>query len=260
LNEVHVHTSFILSPLTPLVSGEGEYFVLTLSKHQAQLYRGNGYDLQRVEIPEMPLGTTDVIQMEEKSKGEMSRGDEQKKNLQLYFQEVDRTLQAAGLATAHLPLLLAGVNYEVDLFREVTKYAHVLKEELPGNYDRVPLTTLAGAAHEKMLDYFETQWRDKVQRHLDKGTAPVTSFPQDVIRAAYEGRVAQLFLAKGVLLWGKYASAPVAPEIHAEEQPGDDCLTNQLVVQTILHGGQAFVEDRDKMPAGGEMVAVLRYS
>jgi hypothetical protein len=88
----------------------------------------------------------------------------------------------------------------------------------------------------------------------------VTSFPQDVIRAAFEGRVAQLFLAKGVLLWGKYASAPVEPVIHGKEEPGDDCLTNQLVVQTILHGGQAFVEDREKMPAEGDMVAVLRYS
>jgi len=260
LNEVHVHTSFILSPLTPLVSGEGEYFVLTLSKHQAQLYRGNGYDLQKVEIPEMPLGTTDVIQLEEKGKGGMIRGDEEKKNLQLYFQEVDRTLYAAGLGSAHLPLLLAGVDYELSLFRAVTKYGNVLKDELSGNYDRVPLATLAGAAHEKMQDYFEAQWRDKVRHHLDKGTAPVTSFPQDVIRAAYEGRVAQLFLAKGVLLWGKYASAPVEPEIHTEEQPGDDCLTNQVVVQTILHGGQAFVEDPEKMPAEGEMVAVLRYS
>jgi hypothetical protein len=260
INEVHVHTSFILSPLTPLVSGEGEYFVLTLSKHLAQLYRGNGYLLEKVEIPDMPLGTTDVIQVEEKGRSGIIRGDEEKKNLQLYFQEVDRTLHSAGLATANLPLLLAGVDYELSLFREVTKYTHVLKEELPGNFERVPLTTLAAAAHEKMQDYFEVQWRDKVRHHLDKGTAPVTSFPQDVIRAAYEGRVAQLFLAKGTLLWGKYVSAPVEPEIHTEEQPGDDCLTNQLVVQTILHGGQAFVEDREKMPAEGEMVAVLRYS
>jgi len=259
-NEVHVHTSFILAPLTPMVSGEDDYFVLTLSKHRAQLYRGSGYDLQRVKIPEMPLGMKDVIQTEEKSVGGMIHGDEEKKNIELYFQEVDRTLQRAGLATEHIPLLLAGVDYELNLFRNVTKYPNVMKGELSGNFDRVPLAELATSAHEKMQEYFEAQWRDKVRRHLDKGTAPVTSFPQDVIRAAFEGRVAQLFLAKGVLLWGKYASALVAPVIHSEEEPGDDCLTNQLVVQTILHGGQAYVEDREKMPAEGEMVAVLRYS
>ena len=258
--EVHVHTSFILAPLTPMVSGEDEYFVLTLSKHRAQLYRGNGYNLQRVKIPEMPLGMDDVIQTEEKSVGGMVRGDEEKKNIQLYFQEVDRTLQGAGLATEHIPLLLAGVDYEVNLFRNVTKYPNVMKTELSGNFDRIPLSELTTSAHEKMQDYFEAQWREKVRHHLDKGTAPVTSFPQDVIRAAFEGRVAQLFLAKGTLLWGKYASSPVEPVIHREEEPGDDCLTNQLVVQTILHGGQAYVEDREKMPAGGDMVAVLRYS
>ncbi|HVU97890.1 MAG TPA: hypothetical protein VHE34_21850 [Puia sp.] len=243
-NEVHVHTSFILAPLKPMISGEDEYFVLTLSKHRAQLYRGSGYNLQQVKIPGMPLGTDDVTQP----------------GIEGYFQEVDRTLQAAGLATQPIPLLLAGVDYELRIFRDVTKYPNVIKAELSGNFDRVPLSELTTRAHEKMQDYFEAQWRDTVRNHLDKGTAPVTSFPQDVIRAAFEGRVAQLFLAKGTSLWGKYASAPAEPVIHTEEQPGDDCLTNQLVVQTILHGGQAYVEDREKMPAGGEMVAVLRYS
>ena len=256
-NEVHVHTSFILAPLTPMVSGEDEYFVLTLSKHRAQLYRGSGYYLQRMKMPEMPLGVADVGQVQqERGVG----GEEEKKNLEAYFQEVDRTLHGAGLATERIPLLLAGVDYELRLFRDVTKYSNVMTAELHGNFDRVPLTELTTVAHEKMQDYFEVQWREKVQQHLDKGTAPVTHFPQDVIRAAFEGRVAQLFLAKGVLLWGKYASAPVEPVIHREEEPGDDCLTNQLVVQTILHGGQAFVEDREKMPGEGEMVAVLRYS
>jgi hypothetical protein len=259
-NAVHVHTSFILAPLTPMISGEGDYFVLALSKHRAQLYRGNGYNLQAVEIPEMPYGEDDVIQTQEKNIGGMRHGDEEKKNLELYFQEVDRTLQTAGLATEHIPLLLVGVDYELSMFRKVTKYKKVLTSELSGNYDTVPLSTLAGAAHEQIAAHFESVWREKVQHHLDKGTAPVTSFPQDVIRAAFEGRVAQLFLAKGVLLWGKYGSAPVEPVIHTEEEPGDDCLTNQLVVQTILHGGQAIVEDREKMPVEGEMVAVLRYS
>ncbi len=259
-SEVHVHTSFILAPLTPMVSGEGEYFVLALSQKRARLYRGNGFNMQAVDIPDMPDGTADVIQTEEKSTGGMKHGDEDKKNAELYFREVDRTLQTAGLATSSLPLLLAGVDYELSIFRNVTKYMHVMKEELAGNYDRVPLPTLAEAAHAKVAAWFEGQWRDKVRRHLDKGTAPVTSFPQDVVRAAFEGRVAQLFLAKGVLLWGKYASAPVEPVIHDAEEPGDDCLTNQLVVQTILHGGQAIVEDREKMPVEGEMVAVLRYS
>lgn len=100
----------------------------------------------------------------------------------------------------------------------------------------------------------------QTQHKADHGGAPVTTFLQDVIRAAYEGRIAQLYVAKGQLLWGHYTAKPQQSVLHREEEPGDDCLTNQVVVQTILHGGEAYVVDREKMPAEGEMAAVLRYS
>jgi hypothetical protein len=93
----------------------------------------------------------------------------------------------------------------------------------------------------------------------DLGTAPVTTFLEDVIRAAYEGRIAQLFVAKGSLVWGHYSAQLNEPVLHKQEEPGDDCLTNQAVVQTILHGGDAYMVEPDKMPASGEMAAVLRF-
>ncbi|HXB07286.1 MAG TPA: hypothetical protein VNW04_09225, partial [Puia sp.] len=92
-NEVQVHTSFILAPLTPMVSGKGDYFVLALSKHRAQLYRSQGFGLETVDIPEMPLGMEDVIQYEEKEIGGMIHGDEDKKRIGIYLREVDRTLR-----------------------------------------------------------------------------------------------------------------------------------------------------------------------
>lgn len=107
---------------------------------------------------------------------------------------------------------------------------------------------------------FAEERRKAFQNKADHGGAPVTTFLQDVIRAAYEGRIAQLFVAKGQLLWGHYTAKPEEPVMHKQEEPGDDCLTNQAVVQTILHGGEAYMVEAEKMPAGGEMAAVLRYS
>ncbi|HEV2480016.1 MAG TPA: hypothetical protein VGS79_10125 [Puia sp.] len=112
-----------------------------------------------------------------------------------------------------------------------------------------------------LVDPWSAEQRRKAfQNKADQGAAPVTTFLQDVIRAAYEGRIAQLFVAKGQLVWGHYTDKPEEPVMHKQEEPGDDCLTNQAVVQTILHGGEAYMVDQDKMPAGGEMAAVLRYS
>lgn len=263
-NEIYVHTSFVLVPLTPMMNEGDDYFLLKLSKRRPVLFRGDRYGLEPLEIPEMPLGIEDVVHLEEKGGSGVSRSGagktEEKKNIELYLRDVDRTLRERLLGKEHKPLLLAGVDYILSIYRDVNSYPYLLKEELTGSYDHTPLPELAGEAREKMNAYFEEQRRKEVRQHLDHGTAPVTTFPRDVIRATFEGRVAQLFLARGVLLWGRYTASQVEPVIRDEEEPGDDCLTNQAVVQTVLHGGQVYLADRDKMPVAGEMAAVLRYS
>jgi hypothetical protein len=241
---VHVHTSFILMPLVPMLMQGESYFLLVLSKHAAQLYQGRKFELERIDIPDMPRGMED---------GE-------KPGILQYFQEVDRTLRTAIPGTSNQPLLLAGVEYLLPLYREVNTYPHLIAEELHGNFEHMAQNDLFELAQKKMAPWFAEERRKAFQNRADHGGAPVTTFLQDVIHAAYEGRIAQLFVARGPLVWGHYTAKPEAPVLHKEEEPGDDCLTNQAVVQTILHGGEAYMVDPEKMPAGGEMAAVLRYS
>jgi hypothetical protein len=258
---VDVHTSFILMPLVPMLMEGESYFLLVLSKHAAQLYQGYKFEMVRIDIPEMPRGIEDVVHFEEKDNVEPGKmAEKEKANITQYFQEVNRTLKARILGKANLPLLLAGVDYLLPLYREVNTYPHLIAEELHGNFEHTSQNELFGQAQKKMEPYFAEERRKVFQKKADHGGAPVTTFLQDVIRAAYEGRIAQLYVAKGELLWGHYTAKPEEPVLHKKEEPGDDCLTNQAVIQTILHGGEAYMVDREKMPAGGEMAAVLRYS
>lgn len=249
---VHVHTSFILMPLVPMLMEGESYFLLVLSKQAAQLYQGYKFEMQRIDIPEL-AGLTAPVEDVEKPTLEKS-------DILQYFHEVNRTLKAEILGRANLPLLLAGVEYLLPLYREANAYPHLIAEELHGNFEHTPQNELFRQAQKKMDPWFAEERRKAFQNKADHGAAPVTTFLQDVIRAAYEGRIAQLYVAKGQLLWGHYTAKPEEPVLHKEEEPGDDCLTNQAIVQTILHGGEAYMVDPEKMPAEGEMAAVLRYS
>ena len=203
----------------------------------------------------------DVVHFEEKEKMERGKVTEQEKgNLVQYFHEIDRTLREQILGRENKPLILAGVEYLLPLYRQANSYPHLIKEELTGNFEHATLGELLGKAEKKMQTYFTEERQKAIQKILDHGPAPTTSFLQDVIRAAFEGRVSQLFIAKGTMLWGQYTSKPEEPVIHEEEEDGDDNLTNQVVIQTISHGGQVYLLDAEKMPAEAKMVAVLRYS
>lgn len=259
-NETHVHTSFILIPLAPMITYGDSYFLLVLSKHAAQIYQGYKFELIPIPVPELPKGIEDVVHFEEKDDTEPGKLEERSKtSITQYFREIDRTLREQILGISNLPLLLAGVEYELPLYREVNTYPHLIEEELTGNFDHTPMPALFAKAQKKMNAWFEDQRRKAFQNNADHGAASVTSFLQDVIRAAFEGRISRLYVAKGPLLWGQYTSRPEEAVIHEQEEDGDDCLTNQAVVQTLLHGGDAYIVDKEKMPMEGQMVAVLRY-
>jgi Bacterial archaeo-eukaryotic release factor family 7 len=64
---------FHISPLLPLLTGDGHFFVLTLSQNQIRLLEGTRDRLEEVDLPGVPLGVRDALQ-----------GEEAQRQLQLY--------------------------------------------------------------------------------------------------------------------------------------------------------------------------------
>jgi len=86
----------------------------------------------------------------------------------------------------------------------------------------------------------------------------VSSDPQEVIRAAYEGRVADLFLSSGAEVIGCWDDAARGLASNRPADGGEDLL-NAAALQTVLHGGNPFALSETEMPGGAEVAAVLRF-
>lgn len=70
-----------------------------------------------------------------------------------YFREIDRRLQKI-LVGETAPLVLAGVDYNLPLFRNATGYGHVLDEGIFGNPEGRPAEELHAAAWEIIKPHF----------------------------------------------------------------------------------------------------------
>lgn len=271
--QTFINTSFLLSPLASLLTDTGYAYVLVLSKHAAKIYRADRFTLLQLDIPELPNGMDDVVHFEEKGGDGVFRSAEgghgganfhgigsgrpdDKTNIALYLKEVDRTLHEALLAKETAPLILAGVDYLLPIYRSVSGYRHICEEYLAGNYEHTNAATLYDHIRERLNALFDKTAQQVMAKYLDH-TSLVNSFPQEVIRAAFEGRVAELYVTKGIAVWGRYEEKTSEPLIHEQEETGDENLADQAVVQTVLHGGKAHVVEN--MPVPGSMAAVLRY-
>lgn len=270
--------SFFLKQLIPIMTNQEFFYLLVISKKQSKVFKVDAFDIQHIPISEMPNGMDDVVHFEEKDDQKLWRTGssgaggganyhgigagkpDEKENIALYLEEVDETLWEELLRDKHVPLLLAGVDYLLPIFKSVSGYNHIWHEALTGSYEHEDVNTLRRKAMEVMSPYFEERHRKALENYGNQSATGLTSsIPADVIPAAYYGRVSHLFVQKGEHIWGTFDEMANSLVIHETQQNGDECLLNTAVIKTILTGGDVHILEKEKMPASGKIAALLRY-
>jgi hypothetical protein len=276
--EVYINNSFFVTPLLPAITNQQDFYLLSLSKHDAKFYQGNAYGLTYMEVDGLPNGIEDVIHFEEKEMKQLFRqggkggtgsasfhghgegqGDD-KDNIGVYCLEVDRTLFTEVLHDKTSPLILAGVEYLLPIYRNASRYNFIYDEAITGNWQYESTNALFLKAREKLAPYFAQQAKNALQNYYNGiATSVTSSMPEKVIPASFYAQVSDLFVCKGMHIWGKFNEAENQLEIHDTKQDGDECLIDKAVAQTYMNGGNVYVLEREQMPKDSLIAAVLRF-
>lgn len=276
--EVYINNSFFVTPLLPAITNQQDFYLLSLSKHDAKFFQGDAYGLTYMEVEGLPNGIEDVIHFEEKEMHQLFRqggkggtgsasfhghgegqGDD-KDNIGVYCQEVDRTLFTEVLHDKTSPLIMAGVEYLLPIYRNASRYNFIYEEAITGNWQHESTNALFLKAREKLAPYFAQQTKNALQNYYNGiATAATSSMPEKVIPASFYAQVSDLFVCKGMHIWGKFNEADNQLEIHDSKQQGDECLIDKAVAQTYLNGGNTYVLEREQMPKDSLIAAVLRF-
>jgi hypothetical protein len=94
-----------------------------------------------------------------------------------------------------------------------------------------------------------------------RGSNPVraTSYLRAIIPAASSGAVDCLLVANNERRWWSFDPIGGALVLREPAIPGDTELINLAVVQTLQHGGAAYVVEPEQMPDSSPLAAILRY-
>jgi hypothetical protein len=278
VEENFINSSFYISPLLPAITNKQDFYLLVLSKHDAKFYQGNAFGLQRLEVAGLPNGMDDVIHFEEKEDQQLFRqggkggtgsasfhghGEGQlddKANLGIYFQEVDKTLFAEVLHDKNAPLVLAGVEYLIPIYKGVSKYNNIAEEAITGSQEHESQLVLFNKARQILEPYFWQETKKSLQNYYNQIATPLTSsMPDKVVPASFYAQVSDLFICKGEHIWGRFDMDNNRLEIHAEKQEGDECLINKAAAQTYINGGAVHLLDSEHMPKESTIAAFMRF-
>lgn len=272
---VVVRQRFHLKPLLELLRGDGRFYVLALSQDRVRLLEGTRDSVDEVNLQGVPANLAEALGYDQPQKSLRAgvRGVSRfhgiggaddidaKQNILRYFQLVDQGLRDL-IAERTIPLVLAGVDYLLPLYREASSYPYLLEAGVVGNPDMLSAKELHQRAWELVRPYFaQAQARQAAIYHELEGRGDQRALNRvvDVVRAAHEGRVMTLFVARDVQVWGVYRAHSHKVHAHPARQPGDQDLLDVAAVQTFLNGGTVYVVEANEVPGGDMLAAVLRY-
>lgn len=269
---------FHVKPLLPLFTGDGRFHVLALSQNQVRLLLGTRHSVTEVPVEEVPTALADVLRADLVEKhlqfrtaatsgpgrqavayhGHGGADAGHKDDILRFFRRLDEGLRAY-LAPEPVPLVLAGVDYLLPLYREASSYPHLVEGGVTGSPDRLTPEQL----HAQAWALVEPHFRRALERAADKfaervGTGLASAQLPEVLRAAREGRVEDLFVAVGVQRWGRIApTGGVA--VHESPEPGDQDLLDLIAVETLFRRGTVYAVPPEVVPGGDCLAAVFRY-
>ncbi|MHB0875683.1 MAG: baeRF7 domain-containing protein [Anaerolineae bacterium] len=278
--QVVVNDRFHIKPLLPLFSNDGHFYVLALSQNEVRLLEGTRLTVKDVglEGADVPANLAEALKYDDferqlqfhtgsatpgGARSAMFHGNEvlkdiAKTNILRYFQQVDHGLHEL-LRDQRIPLILAGVEYLLPIYKEANTYNYLMDEGIPGNPEIENAQALHAQAWTIVGPHFTREQDETIGRYRQfAGTGLASGDVGLIAAAAYQGRVDTLLTANSGGVLGAYRPESGDVALGADV-PGAEDLSDFASMHTILNGGEVYVLPLERMPTSSGMAAVFRY-
>ncbi|MDI9639430.1 hypothetical protein QPK87_19010 [Kamptonema cortianum] len=250
-----VCNAFDITPLLPALMHNGKFYVLTLSQDKIRVIEASRYDYSEIQIDDMPQSIDEALTASGAEKQQQRHGgasgpptyfgsgggqgsEDQKDDLKRFFDRVD-VVFSDYLAQHPAPVILAGVEYLLPIYRTANTGATILTEEIRGNCDRTPAQELQESGWRIASKHFaESAEKAKSQFEQSNGHGNASTSQKEIAAAADAGRIASLFVA---------FDHPEAASL------------NQLIHATLATGGEIIPLSQSEMPSNKPLAATFRY-
>lgn len=272
---VIVAQRFQLKPLFPLLTGDGHFFILSLSQNGVRFLEATRHGVDEIEVEELPVNLREALNLDDQQRqlqmhtgnagggamfhGHGPGGEYTKEQLEKYFRQVDSAI-CRFVGNDRAPLVLAGVDYYFPIYRKVSRHPQVLEHGLPGNAESQRPAELHDRAWPIVEQLFSRQRESKLARFAKlHGTGQTSTNLAEVLVAAHDGRVETLFVAADRQVWGTFDAEARHSAIEAKSTAQNEDLLDRATLETYLRGGLVFSVPQATLPAGAELAAIYRW-
>ena len=276
-----ISKSFHTKPLVPLLNRVGKYYVLFLSLNQIRLFQGTVDTLSEVRLrfpsnmdqvlwaddPEKYLNLHSGSSSTNKSGGgtaifhRQDPSEDEKKNILRFFRSINKELDEL-LEDKNLPMILAGVEHILPIYRTACTYDSLLEDSIFGSFEEEDLEHLHEHARHIAAPIFEESQKkafEKFEELTGQQNVLAVSDLATAVKAAKFGQVETMIVPLDEQRWGRYDAEHNTVIMESVTGAETEDLFDLASAETILNSGQVFAVPRDQIPGNGDLAAILRF-
>lgn len=270
-----VSKRFHLKPLLRLFSLDQQFYILALSMNSVRLLSADPHSVTEIDLGDTPLSLTDAVghqlteqhlQFHSGDAGGAPRyhaqgggQDDVKPEIRKFFRLLDDGVTDR-IGLGEKPLVLAGVDYLLPIYKDATRYKAISEEGITGNPELLSNPELrdnAWAIAEPIFKKTLTETIDQYHALVVENRA--SNNLEDIVISAMDGRVDTLLVARGAHCWGHYDETQRHIQQHPEPTAASEDLLDLAAVRTYTQSGHVFVCDPDLIPDQALAAAIYRY-
>ncbi|WP_104443740.1 baeRF3 domain-containing protein [Parapedobacter indicus] len=268
-------------PLLKYLQSSDRYHVLVLSTNTAQLFEGDRYQLDEINLSqeEVPESMIDALDHELRDlhatlaayhtatgeKWDVAQNHGLKKtdvdnDIEQFFRAVDRGVMARYSTPTRLPLILASLPEHQHLFRRLSRNRQLLEEGIKINAAALPKEALRDAAWQVFEPYYNKRLNHIIGEYRQATTKGMGADQlEEVVKDAFDGKVATLLLEENRIIRGRIVDRDNVQYDTDETLGAVDDVLDDLAELVLRQGGEVWVIPKDKMPSETGAASINRF-
>ncbi|MFZ6051634.1 baeRF7 domain-containing protein [Halocola ammonii] len=271
----YISDHFYLRSLSPMLSGNGEFFILNLTKDNVKLYEATKYSIAEIDTTDLDAESIvfqeelkDTSSLQHHSSGQTiyhghgAPDDQDRQDIERYFRKLSDELDKI-LKYSDAPLMVACVDYLYPIFKEKNNYQHLIDDHLSGNYEHKDLFELHEEAWDVVKDRYESSY-EKAREEIGelRSKDRVTDDIKSIFFNAQDGNIEKLYIKNGQEQWGNFDAKTGEVALSDNFEEGSTDLLNLAAISTVENSGKVQLIDEQYLKLLGTdnpALAVLRY-
>lgn len=275
-----VADQFYTKPLLPLITNDGQFYVLAASQGEITLYQATRESMQPVDLKDTPRSLEVALRYDDPEEslqghtngraatisggstvfnGQGSGKDSENSDILRFFHLVSDGVENV-LNGQEVPLVFLGVDFLFPIYKQTNKYPHLMEDAVAHQPDRLSPEEIRDRALKIVEPRFNADRKTAIENYgnlQDKNQA--TADLEVILNAAFNGQIDTLFVSADSKQWGSFDEKSRKITYQDEAEAGSEELLNIVAIKALSTDAEVHVVEQSEMPVKAAVAATLRY-